>query len=60
MFEFEFKLDGYEIKDKVYPAIFVVCKNCGTLTGLDEIMVDKSEWDKLNLVQPIENTANSE
>ncbi len=50
MFEFEFSLDGND-NGKIYPCIFINCNNCGTSTGLDEIIEDKTDWEKLGLTK---------
>lgn len=50
MFEFELSPYGND-NGVIYPAIFISCNNCGTLTGLDEIIQDKTDWVKLNMVK---------
>lgn len=46
-FTFKFEKDGNDDGEKVYPAIFLTCENCFTVTGLDEIVDDKTEWKEL-------------
>lgn len=38
MFEFEVVNNGEDTK----PTVYITCNNCSTLTGLDEIMQDKT------------------
>ena len=47
MFEFKLSKDGSDDGEKIYPAIFISCNNCGTSTGLDEIVDDKTDWEQL-------------
>lgn len=51
MFEFRLSLDGNDDGDKIYPSVFMICNNCATMTGLDEISEDKTNWTKLGLVK---------
>lgn len=51
MFEFKLTLDGCDDGEKIYPAIHIVCNNCSTLTGLEEIIKDKTNWKKLGLIK---------
>lgn len=45
MLEFEINPKGNESTDgKEYPAVYISCNNCSTLTGLDEIIEDKTEY----------------
>jgi hypothetical protein len=32
-----------------YPAVFISCNNCGTLSGLDEFVDDKTDWESIEL-----------
>jgi hypothetical protein len=54
MFEFKLTLDGTCVDDIIYPAVFLTCNNCGTLTGLDGIVEDKTDWQKLGLTIKLE------
>jgi uncharacterized Zn finger protein len=41
---FTFKIDpkgNYDKNDNEIPAVFISCGNCGTLTGLDEVITEK-------------------
>lgn len=51
MFEFKLSLEGSDNGKYIYPAIFLTCNNCSTLTGLDEIVKDKTDWKKLKLTK---------
>lgn len=51
MFTFKFQLDGNDNGKVVYPAVFISCQNCGTLTGLDEIIEDKTDWATTGLAK---------
>ena len=51
MLSFEFCLDGTDNGEYVYPAVYIHCDNCGTLTSLDEEIKDKTDWLKLNLIK---------
>ena len=43
--DFDFKFDKFGNDDgELYPVIFLCCKNCSTVTGLDEIVEDKTDW----------------
>jgi len=53
MLSFELVLDGCDDGDNIFPAIYISCGNCGTLTGLDEIIEDKTDWNKLGLVKQL-------
>lgn len=53
MLSFELELDGYNDGDKIFPVVYISCGNCGTLTGLDEIIEDKTDWNKLGLIKTI-------
>lgn len=48
-FEFKLSIDGSSNGKGVYPSVFISCRNCVTLTGLDEIIEDKTDWEKLGL-----------
>ena len=50
MLSFRLNLDGCDVGESIYPAVFISCDNCGTLTSLDEIIEDKTDWNKLGLV----------
>lgn len=47
---FKLNLRGNDNGDSVYPSVFVSCRNCGTLTGLDEEVEDKTDWKGLKLM----------
>lgn len=49
MMEFKLTLDGCDDGEKIYPSVFILCNNCTTLTGLDDIIEDKTDWKKLGL-----------
>jgi len=51
MFEFKLSLDGNDNGAYIYPAVFISCNNCSTLTGLAEIVEDKTDWKKLGLIK---------
>lgn len=51
MFEFKLVLDGNDDGEKITPSIFLTCKNCSTLTGLNEIIEDKTDWEKNGLTK---------
>ena len=47
MLSFELELDGCDVGDKIFPAVYISCENCGTLTGLEKIIEDKTDWKEL-------------
>jgi hypothetical protein len=51
MMEFNLSLDGNDDGEKIYPAVFITCNNCNTLTGLGEVIEDKTDWKKLKLIK---------
>lgn len=51
MLSFKLSLDGCDNGEYLYPAVFISCENCGTLTGLDEEIEDKTDWKKLGLIE---------
>ena len=51
MLEFKLCLDGNDKDECVYPAVFITCGNCGTLSSLDDEVVDKTDWEKLGLIK---------
>ena len=54
MFSFEFNKEGCDDDKGIYPAIYLSCGNCGTLTGLDEVVEDKTDWKKLKMYKKYE------
>jgi len=54
MFEFRLNMDGNDNGKEIYPAVYLLCRNCSTLTGLEEIIEDKTDWKDLGLVKKIE------
>ncbi len=51
MLEFELDLDGCDNGEYIYPSVYISCRNCGTLTGLDEEVADRTDWKKLGLTK---------
>lgn len=54
MLSFEFQIDGNCDEEGVeYPAVSIICGNCTTITHLDEIMLDMTDWNELNLTNEL-------
>lgn len=51
MFEFKFGLEGNDNGEYIYPSVGIYCGNCSTITGLNEIIEDKTDWKKLKLTK---------
>ena len=51
MFEFKFNTQGCDNGKYIYPSISLICENCSTITGLEEIIEDKTDWKKLGLTK---------
>jgi hypothetical protein len=51
MLSFRFSMEGNDNGEYIYPSISIHCDNCSTLTGLDEIIQDKTDWQKLKLIK---------
>ncbi len=53
MFDFEFSKDGSDDGEKIFPAIFMICNNCSTLTNLNEVAEDNNNWKEIGLTKLI-------
>ncbi len=55
MFSFELSIDSIDDGEGQYPAVYLSCGNCGTLTGLEEISKDKTNWNELGMYTKYED-----
>jgi len=50
-FSFKFNKEGCDYREYITPSISLHCANCSTITGLEEIVEDKTDWKKLGLIK---------
>lgn len=53
MFEFKFSKEGSDDGTRLFPAIFMICNNCSTLTNLNEVAEDNNNWKEIGLTKLI-------